>query len=208
MHLDFEQIKDFITSGELEKALKILETGTENSPFNVEASFLQARELKNRNQSGLGLINEEAAQLEYNKITFSALELLEKVRHHFLTTEIVYDNLLFYETPRELFVAKEERIYLQSFEKSKTRHIAWEMGLKYPALVAPLTFQALWLVYLNGKLVSQKMHRNFTLDPSWGNSWVSDSWGYQEFDRWTPGKYSMEVYVGDTLVSQGHILIY
>ncbi len=208
MHLDFEQIKDFITTGELEKALKTLETGTENTPFNLEASFLQARELKNRNQSGLGLTNEDAAQLEYNKITFSALELLEKIRLHFLTNEIVYSSLFFYETPRELFVPKGERIYLQAFEKSKTRHIGWEMGLKYPHLVAPLTFQVRWSVYHDGKLLSDKLYRTFTLDPSWSDSWVTDSWGYQEFDRLTPGKYSMEIFVGDTLVSKGHILIY
>lgn len=203
MHLDFEQIKGLITTGELEKALKMLETGTENTHFNVEASFLQARELKNRNQSGLGLVNEESSELEYNKITFSALELLEKVRNHFLTDEIIYSGLAFYETPRELVIPKDERVYLQSFKQDKTRHIAWEMGMRYPHLVTSLTFHVVWIVYYQGTPISEKLQRDFTIDQSWDNSWVADSWGYQEFGRWAKGKYSIEIYVNETMVSKG-----
>ncbi len=203
MHIHFDQIKDLITSGDLEQALKLLEDGTEGSSFSVEAAFLKAREFKHRNQGSMGLINEDAAQLEFNKITFSALELLEKIRHHFLLHEIHYGKLLFYETPRESFVPKEERQYQSVFQNEVTRHIGWELTLEYPPLVAPLQLKIMWSIAAANGQGAQKLYREFTIDPAWSFSWISDSWGFQEAGKWAPGKYVVEIHVGEAAVAKG-----
>lgn len=207
MRIELEKIRDQVVKGEIGKALDLLGQGMQNSKFDIEIALLQARYNKMNNEVNRNVINEDTAQLEFSKITLAILELLHKIRDDFFTSDMIYDPLLLFETPREMFVPKQTREYATVFEKVKARHIAWELNMKYPKILANFNFSVNWIILKDGNPITSKLYRDFSLEKDWTNSWHSDSYGFEDPGNWETGNYTIEVYIDEKMVARGSFKI-
>ena len=153
------------------------------------------------------MIEDEAEQREYNQITVSLLQLLERATAYFFQKEVSFDDILFYETARERTTPKEERTYSDQFENAQTRHIGWELNLKHAKVQAVINFALKWKVSKPDGSESSLYTSEFSLQKGWVNSWCTDSWGFKEYSKWEPGAYTIEMYIERKLVQKGSFLI-
>jgi hypothetical protein len=203
MNVQIERIKDLVIEGSLRDALTLLVDGARNTKHEIESTLLLSRFNKLNKDKNNFVINEEAAQQEFNRITIATLELLSKINNTFFHDEVLYDEPLFFETPREEMTPKQQRVYTQEFEAGKVRHVGWEINMKYPKVRSAISYIVKWRIFKPDGQATPMLSSNFVLQKDWTNSWMADSWGYQNFGGWSTGQYKIELHIGEKLIAKG-----
>ncbi|MDZ4679860.1 MAG: hypothetical protein SH848_07075 [Saprospiraceae bacterium] len=207
MKIPLEKIKNLVIEGELEDALNLLNEGAESTPFENESTLLFSRFNKIKKEKSNNIISEEIEQREHNKIVVSILELLDNALNSFFYDEVLFDKLLFFETPQEVLTPKQDRQYFTEFDSEKTRCIGWELFMRYPKIINNFDFTIKWQLIKANNQVMPKVISEFNLQEGWTNSWMAHSWGTTNPGSWEKGKSAIKLYIGDKLVSEGAFLI-
>lgn len=98
---------------------------------------------------------------------------------------------------------KAHRVYLDRFPQSKTRYIQWELELTYPPpqKLMQFTMNAIWYGP-DGKILDDFPEKR-TIQPDWGTSWHTGSYGAAAPGSWHPGTYRLVLKVNDREVARG-----
>ena len=207
MNIQIEKIKNLIIEGELDDALNLLNEGANNTSFENDSTLLFSRFNKLKKEKNNNIISEDLEQLEYNKITIATLNLLDTITNSFFYDDVIYENLMFFETPKENIVPKDNREYFTEFETEKVRHVGWELYMRYPPVLHSFNYTIKWQVIKPNNKVMPKVTNEFTLHSGWSNSWIAASWGSENYGTWEKGKSTIKIYIGEKLISEGDFLI-
>lgn len=208
MRTNVDLVKQQLIDGDLDKALKSLDSTLQNTEYGDGLVLLQGRYnrlLKNKN---LGVIEDDDFDAESNKITLSVLNLIKTVKSDFFSKEMkIEPNLYFFESPYEQMTPKEDRVYASQFENSKTRSIGWELRGNFPQLQFPITLGIKWRGLNPENVYSADYFADFTLLQGWGVCWLHRIWGYKDYGKWKPGRYQIEVYIDDNQIGKGNFTV-
>ncbi len=208
MRTNVDLVKQQLIDGDLDKALKSLDSTLQNTEYGDGLVLLQGRYnrlLKNKN---LGVIEDDDFDAESNKITLSVVNLIKTVKSDFFSKEMkIEPNLYFFESPYEQMTPKEDRVYASQFENSKTRSIGWELRGNFPQLQFPITLGIKWRGLNPENVYSADYFADFTLLQGWGVCWLHRIWGYKDYGKWKPGRYQIEVYIDDNQIGKGNFTV-
>ncbi len=208
MRTNVDLVKQQLIDGDLDKALKSLDSTLQNTEYGDGLVLLQGRYnrlLKNKN---LGVIEDDDFDADSNKITLSVLNLIKTVKSDFFSKEMkIEPTLYFFESPYEQMTLKEDRIYATEFENGKTRSIGWELRGSFPMLQFPISLGIKWRGLNPENVYSADYFADFTLLQGWGVCWLHRLWGYKDYDKWKPGKYQIEVFIDDNQIGKGNFTI-
>jgi hypothetical protein len=109
----------------------------------------------------------------------------------------------FYEGPHDLIVQKAQRVYRQSFDRSTTRSIYWELDLSFPPPGRRIDFpvDAIWY-RSDGTPMTRQIISAYVL-PLWPSSYHTVGYGYAEPGHWTPGAYRVDLYFKNVRIASG-----
>lgn len=68
---------DLFVAGDLPAMLEVLNEALENGPHSDTAMMLKSRWIRLQKKTGMGVVSDEDAGIEYNKISLAAMELVE-----------------------------------------------------------------------------------------------------------------------------------
>jgi hypothetical protein len=207
MKISIEKIKNLLTEGELTSALNILTEEAKGTSFEIESTLLISRFNKVTKEKNNNIISEELEQIEYNKIVISTLELLSRAVYSFFCNEVLFEEILFYETSQEYLTPKQNREYATEFYTEKVRHIGWELPMRYPKIINTFNYVIKWHIIKPTGKITPTITSEFSLQTGWTNSWVAHSWGDEKFGTWEKGISAVKLYIGDKLISEGKFLI-
>ncbi len=88
-----------------------------------------------------------------------------------------------------------QRAYTDTFARDETRHIHWELGLKFPSPSEPVAFDVHEAFHFPDGSVKEQ-HIRFSLEPATTEAWFSHSWGWNEAGQFPPGQYTLVLSVG------------
>ena len=112
----------------------------------------------------------------------------------------------FFESPQEI-LPFDQRRYSNRLARSKTRFVTWELYLKVqpPDNRMEYVVCALWK-NANGQVFAFQT-RDAYLEPHWTQVWNAHSYGWQTPGNWSPGNYSVELYIGRRKIAIGQFQI-
>ncbi len=208
MRTNVDLVKQQLIDGDLAKALKSLDSTLQNTEYGDGLVLLQGRYNRLLKNKVLGVVDDNDFDAESNKITLSVLNLLKTVKSDFFSKEMkIEPNLYFFESPYEQMTPKEERIYANQFENSKTRSIGWELRGNFPALQFPISLGIKWRGLNPENVYSADYFADFTLLEGWGVCWLHRLWGYKDYGKWKTGKYQIDVFIDDNQIGKGNFTI-
>ncbi len=208
MRTNVDEVKQDLINGDLVKALKSLDSTLQNTEYGDGLVLLQGRYNRLLKNKTLGVIDDNDFDAESNKITLSVLNLLKTVKSDFFTKEMKLEpTLFFFESPYDNMTPKEERVYAQNFDNSKTRAIGWELRGSFPVLQFPISLGIKWRGLNPENVYSSDYFADFTLLQGWGVCWLHRLWGYKDYNKWKTGTYQIEVFMDDNLIGKGNFTI-
>lgn len=208
MRTDVDLVKQQLIDGDLDKALKSLNSTLQNTEYGDGLVLLQGRYNRMVKNKTLGVIDDNDYDAESNKITLSVLNLLKTVKADFFSKEMkIEPNLYFFESPFDGTTLKENRVYANEFENSKIRCVGWELRGSFPQLQFPISIGLKWRALNHENVYSSDYFADFTLLEGWGVCWLTRLWGYKEYGKWKTGKYQIEVFIDDNLIGKGNFTI-
>jgi hypothetical protein len=92
-------------------------------------------------------------------------------------------------------VPYQQRVYTQTFAKSTTRYVYWELNLEHPPPGVRKNFQidAVWFT-VDGSIFATQTPETY-IEPAWSSSYHQYGWGWGNPGNWTPGSYRIVLYV-------------
>jgi len=95
-----------------------------------------------------------------------------------------------------------KRVYKTKFAKTDTRYIFWELNLEHPLRRNQrFNFPLKAILYnSSGNILKVQTHNTY-VEPGWTWSYHSIGIGWNDFGKWLPGTYKIELYVGNKKVS-------
>jgi len=103
---------------------------------------------------------------------------------------------------------REQRVYANRFDKSKTRYIFWELNLEHPAQGHPVDFsiEAIWYRPNNSVLRRQTLQTSLEADWTW--SYHQWGFGWDKPGNWEVGSYQVDLYVDGKKVASDVFEVY
>lgn len=201
MKINTENIIALVMAGELKEAMAQLTVSAKYSENETEVALLALRVRTLANEIDQGTILKSDENLERNKITAALLNLLETVKKDFLTNELIYEGVKFFESHGDGITPLQERVYATQFETAKTAYIGWEATLKYPKAAFPIGFLAEWqIMRADGTALTPRLQKEMKISEGWSRSYHTGSWGGPKADNWQTGTYKFLVFTNDVLV--------
>jgi hypothetical protein len=208
MRTNVDLIKQTIVDGDIEGALKTLDTTLQNSEYGDSVVILQSRVNRLKKNKSLGQVTDDDFDIENNKIIKSILDLLKFIKSDFISKEIKFEpELYLFESPYETTTPYADRVYAKSFENSKTRSIGFELRGAFPVLFFPVKIGIKWRTLNPANVYSADYFADYTLQETWTTCWLNRLWGYKEAGKWKTGNYTIEVYIDDDLKGKGTFTI-
>jgi WD40 repeat protein len=118
-------------------------------------------------------------------------------------SEVEAAYVLFFESGVDL-TPYDERVYDAAFPQASSRYIAWELNLDYPEPGEQVDFEIYAIWYgPDGQILAEQTMDDAYLGADWTSSAHAMGWGWDDPGEWDPGKYSVDLYVGDDLMATG-----
>lgn len=193
MKIDIVSIKNHIVNGDLENGIDLLLREINNTKYEPSGILISAKYQKYKGEINRGIIGEGVGQRAFNKIIFETIELISEIRDDFFINDVLYGQLLLFETPYGQITPVNERVYLDAFVNNKTRCIAWELNMEYPTVKKELGTTLFWYVIKPDKSRSPKYTTSLDLKTAWSSSYKAASWGKDGFGDWELGRYELVV---------------
>lgn len=109
------------------------------------------------------------------------------------------ESIKFFESGKNLLEFG-NRIYRTKFKSSQTRYVNWELNLQH-MFRNRNEFKVQFIFYdKNNEVLGEKTIDSF-YEADWHRSNHNSGWGYEEFGRWSQGKYRVELYIDDELIA-------
>ena len=208
MRANVDLIKQKVAEADLAEALKLLATSVSNTDNENTVLLFQQRLNRLERDKKNGLIEDNYFETETNQLTISILDLLKTLKSDFVSNEMtIQPNLLFFESDFHTYTPVNERIFGQSFENTKTRAVAWELRMQFPALQFPLSVGLKWRALKADNTYSPYYSGDFTIPQNWSSYWLHRTYGYADFGKWKIGSYTIEVYIDEKLAGKGSFTI-
>ncbi|MDR4497108.1 MAG: tetratricopeptide repeat protein [Candidatus Scalindua sp.] len=117
-------------------------------------------------------------------------------------------SLRFFESGYNL-PSREKRIYVNRFDKSKTRYVYWELELEFsaPGSRRNLVIEQLWY-RPDGALLVNQQTTGIAIEADWTRLYYSHSYGWRDTGNWPEGSYRVDLYVVGQKVASGTFEIY
>ncbi|MGO8813157.1 MAG: PEGA domain-containing protein [Terriglobia bacterium] len=109
----------------------------------------------------------------------------------------------FYEGPFSSSPEKSARVYRDTFFRTLTRTIYWELDLTFPAAEQRIDFKvdAMWYRPDGSKLTQQSISA-YVL-PTWKGSYHNTGYGWTDTNHWPEGTYRVDLYYQNTQIASG-----
>ena len=114
-------------------------------------------------------------------------------------------DLKFYEMGSE---APKQKIYSTRFSGSSSRHINYDLFLKYPEPGRRVEFETTAVYYNSDGTVLGRKARQASVDASWNGSDHYDGWGADTPGTWKPGFYRVDIFVAGKRIASKWLEIY
>jgi hypothetical protein len=121
---------------------------------------------------------------------------------------ISFQSMRFFESGHNA-VPQSQRQYSSSFSKASSRYIFYELYVKnwlYQVRDNPVQITAHYY-YPNGTLFGSPV-LNYTISRNWDYAYLWHGWGWPDKGNWTTGKYRVEIFFGDTKVTDAYFTLY
>lgn len=102
-------------------------------------------------------------------------------------------NIQLYESNVEE-IKKEYRVYNNTFKKSETRYINWEVNFYHNNITRDINFPITAVYHKSDSTEIIKQTLDTFIESNWETSYHSFSWGWDKGGRWEPGKYFIKFY--------------
>jgi len=107
---------------------------------------------------------------------------------------------------------REQRVYSNRFDKSKTRYVHWELNLEFPAPGSRRSFVIEQSWYrAEGNLqvqLTRQQTSNISIEPNWTWLYYNHSYGWNNPGNWLAGSYRVDLYVEGQKLASGSFEIY
>ena len=96
----------------------------------------------------------------------------------------------------------ERRKFHDTFSKSATRYISFQIELQFPRRqsAASFTVTAVWQGPAGFQVTQDS---KWKISAGWSDAWHANAWGYDEPGRWVPGNYTVDFLVGKEKIATG-----
>ncbi len=199
MKINTDEITKLLTEGELKEAVEKLVIGVKYSDYETDVALLSLRFNTLSRELHRETITASDANIERNKITVALLDVVDKIREDFVKNDVMFQKILFFETPK-IIMPKKERVYFTTFKKEEMRYLGWELDMKYPKMLFPYTFLVEWQILKPSGAHTAKLEKEMKLSADWSGSFHNGTWGSEKVGSWQPDNYTLQITIDDRIV--------
>lgn len=206
MQVDSFTCRNFINQGQLEEALSHLSNSALPGEERNTLTLLNGQWEESERDFNQNLIPYDQHSRDRSRIMAGLLDLLDQMEEAFLQNSAVNRQLEFFEAGGTL-PAKNERQYRSEFADSDTRYIYWELRLMHSAAVGKIEFDLRYEIYRPDSSLMGNIQKRRAIEAGWANAYFTDGWGAAEPGTFSPGTYTVKVYVNGKAVAEGQFFI-
>ena len=94
-----------------------------------------------------------------------------------------------------------------SFPKDSIRYIYWEIYAEFPKLNNAAKLELKTVIYRNGVFLQRRLS-DIILEAGWTYACPAVGWGSNQGDIWSPGNYTVDIFIDSEFVAKGSFTVF